>query len=279
MNLAEACRALEVSRSGYHAHRRKHTRTRRLQDAALAAEIHAAFTASRRTYGSPRLLHLLRAKGLRHGKNRINRLMRQLQIHASQKRRFIPRTTLTDKASIPAPNHLLKQPPPSRPNQVWVTDITYLPTGEGWLYLAAEMDLCSRRILGWHTADNLATTLPLRALQHALQTRHTTPQNLLHHSDRGCQYTSAEFTRQLSLRRITPSMSRTANCYDNAAMESFWATLKTECFQGAIPATRAQARTMLFDYIETFYNTTRLHSSLNYQSPVSFEDSFQPNEP
>jgi transposase InsO family protein len=277
MNLTDACLAFGVSRSGYHAHLRKPTRPRRLQDATLATEILSTFTASRATYGSPRLVHALRAKGLHHGKNRIARLMRQQQLRVRQKRRFIPRTTLADKASRPAANHLLNRPAPTRPNQVWVTDMTYLPTGEGWLYLAAEMDLCSRRILGWHTAENLATALPLSALQRALKTRGHTPPHLLHHSDRGCQYTSAEFNRHLQLRAITPSMSRTANCYDNAAMESFWATLKTECFHGAMPATRAQARAMLFDYIESFYNTTRLHSSLNYQSPAAFESSLQNN--
>ena len=277
MNLSLACTTLAVSRSGYHAHRRKAAGKRRRQDAQLACEIHTTFTASRRTYGSPRLVHALRAKGLHHGKNRIARLMREQQLQARQKRRFLPRTTVTDKAATPAPNHLLKRPAPTRPNEVWVADITYLPTGEGWLYLAAEMDLYSRRILGWDTAQSLATTLPASALERALQTHSTQPQSLLHHSDRGCQYTSAEFRRRLQLRAITPSMSRTANCYDNAAMESFWSTLKTECFGEVIPTTRAQAHAMVFDYIETFYNPVRLHSSPGFQSPASFEQSIQTN--
>lgn len=277
MSLAKACRALGVSRSGYHAHLRKQQRPRRRQDAQLATEIHAAFIASRATYGSPRLVHALRAKGLRHGNNRIARLMREQHLRVRQKRRFVPRTTVTDKTAATAPNHLLQRPAPNRLNEVWVTDITYLPTREGWLYLAAEMDLCSRRILGWSTREDLATELPSAALERALQAHGANPSGLLHHSDRGCQYTSAEFRKRLKLRGITASMSRTANCYDNATMESFWATLKAECFGSSVPSTRAQARSMVFDYIETFYNPVRLHSALGFQSPLAFELSIQNN--
>lgn len=277
MNLSEACQALSVSRSGYHAHLHKHERPRRRQDAQLATELREAFNASRHTYGSPRLVHCLRARGLHHGKNRITRIMREQHLRVRQKRRFVPRTTIADKTSPVAPNHLLKRPAPTQPNQVWVTDITYLPTGEGWLYLAAEMDLCSRRILGWNTHETLATELPNAALERALQARGSVAKGLLHHSDRGCQYTSAEFRQRLKLRGITPSMSRRANCYDNATMESFWATLKAECFGSTIPTTRSQARSMVFDYIETFYNPVRLHSSLGFQSPVAFEHSIQNN--
>lgn len=297
MNLAQACLALGVSRSGYHAHLRKHQRPRRSQDAQLTIEIRAAFTASRSTYGSPRLVHALRAKGLRHGNNRIARLMREQNLRVRQKRRFVPRTTVTDKTAAAAPNYLLQRSAPKRLNEVWVTDIcfaaltlraalragclaslgSYLPTREGWLYLAAEMDLYSRRILGWSTREDLATELPHAALENALQTRGSKPEGLLHHSDRGCQYTSTEFRQRLKLRGITASMSRTANCYDNATMESFWATLKAECFGSSIPATRAQARSMVFDYIETFYNPVRLHSALGFKSPVAFELSIQNN--
>jgi putative transposase len=277
MNLSLACQALSVSRSGYHAHLHKAQRPRRRQDAQLANEIRAAFTASRQTYGSPRLVHCLRDKGLHHGKNRIARIMREQHLCVRQKRRFVPRTTITDKTSPVAPNHLLLRPAPTRTNEVWVTDITYLPTREGWLYLAAEMDLYSRRILGWSTHETLATALPNAALERALQTRNSKQNGLLHHSDRGCQYTSTEFRNRLKLRGITASMSRKANCYDNAAMESFWATLKAECFGTIIPTTRAQARSMVFDYIETFYNPVRLHSALGFQSPVAFEHSIQLN--
>jgi transposase InsO family protein len=277
MNLAKACQALGVSRSGYHAHLRKHQCLRRRQDAQLATQIRAAFTASRGTYGSPRLVHALRTKGLRHGNNRIARLMREQNLRVRQKRRFVPRTTVTDKTAAAAPNHLLQRSTSKRLNEVWVTDITYLPTREGWLYLAAEMDLYSRRILGWSTREDLATELPNAALELALQTRGSKPKDLLHHSDRGCQYTSSEFRKRLELRGITASMSRTANCYDNATMESFWATLKAECFGTTVPATRAQAHSMVFDYIETFYNPVRLHSALGFKSPVAFENSTQIN--
>lgn len=273
----QACDALQVSRSGYYAHLGKCRRSRRQQDALLSRELQEAFAASRHTYGSPRLRQVLRSKGLRHGKNRINRLMRQAGLRVRQKRRFVPRTTVADKHAAAAPNYLLQRPAPRRLNEVWLTDITYVPTQEGWLYLAAEMDLCSRRILGWSTHEGLGTSLPLQALQRALQTRGASLRGLLHHSDRGCQYASTQFRRSLGLRGITQSMSRRARCHDNAAMESFWATLKAECFGSQIPPTRAQATTMIFDYIETFYNPVRLHSSLSYQSPISFEQNLHLN--
>lgn len=278
MNLTEACLALEVSRSGYHDHLRKPRRKRRQQDQMLACTLDEVFALSRQTYGCPRLVAALRQRGLRHGKNRVRRLMREQALHVRQKRRFVPRTTQPDKTSHPSPNLLGARPAPTRPNQAWVTDITYLPTGEGWLYVAAEMDLYSRRIIGWDSGPSLATELPSSALQRALATRsghHL--RDLLHHSDRGCQYSSHAFRHQLAQQGITQSMSRAGNCYDNAAIESFWATLKTECFGATVPATRAQARSMLFDYIETFYNPVRLHSSLNFLSPLAFEKSTQLN--
>jgi putative transposase len=299
MNLAKACQALGVSRSGYHAHLRKHEPPRRCQDAQLAIEIRAAFTASCSTYGSPRLMHALCSKGLRHGNNRIARLMREQHLRVRQKGRFVPRTTVADKTATAAPNHLLQRPVLKRLNEVWITDITYLPTREGWLYLAVEMDLCSRRILGWSTREDLATELPHAALDRALQKRASKQTGLLHHSGRGCQLphcvrpagslrlalsaslrlTTAEFRQRLKLRGITASMSRTANCYDSATMESFWATLKAECFGSSIPATRAQAHSMAFDCIETFYNSVRLHSALGFQSPLAFENAIQNNQP
>lgn len=244
-------------------------------------------------------MHALPAKGLRHGNNRIARLMREQHLRVRQKRRFVPRTTVADKTATAAPNHLLQRPVLKRLNEVWGTDICfapphgahpsgslrlatsslgyYLPTREGWLYLAAEIDLCSRRILGWSTREDLATELPHAALDRALQTRGSKQTGLLHHSDRGCQYTSAEFRQRLKLGGITASMNRTAHCYDNATMESFWATLKAECFGTTTPATRAQARSMIFDYIETFYNPVRLHSALGFESPMAFENTIQNN--
>ena len=286
MNTLEACQTLGVSRSGYYAHQHKPQRKRCVQDAALAIEVQQAFHASRRVYGSPRIMHSLRRKGLRHGKNRIARLMRLQGCRVHQKRRFVPRTTVAGKDAPVAPNHLLKRPPATRINEVWLTNITYLPTAEGWLYLAAEMDACSHRIIGWSTHPSLVTGLPTQALDLALQSRTgASLPDLLHHSDRGCQYASAQFRHRLSLCGITQSMSRKGNCYDNAAMatksrsESFWATLKTECFGTTIPATRTQARLMVFDYSESFYNPVRLPSALGFQSPVDFEQSLQQNQP
>ena len=278
MNTFEVAHTLEISRSGYYAHCRKPTGKRRLEDAALTLEVKQAFEANRRVYGSPRIMHTLRRKGLHHGKNRITRLMRAEGCTVQQKRRYVPRTTVTAKDSPVAPNHLLDKPAPDRLNQVWLTDITYLPTGEGWLYLAAEMDAHSRRILGWSTHQSLATLLPTKALERAFEARQDAPlSNLLHHSDRGCQYTSESFRHRLELCGITQSMSRKGNCYDNAAMESFWASLKAECFGSTTPATRAEAHLMVFDYIETFYNPVRLHSALSFKSPIEFELSSQLN--
>ena len=279
MNLTETCQTLGVSRGGYQSHRQKHRRPRHREDALLAAELRVAFTASRHTYGSPRLRHALRRKGLCAGKNRIARLMREHHLRVRGKRRFVPRTTLCSPHDPVSPNHLLHAPAPRRPNEVWVTDITYIPTREGWLYLAAELDLCSRSILSWSTHHTLETSLPATALERALtrRSRSADLRRLLHHSDRGCQFTSAAFRKRLRLRGITQSMSRKGNCYDNAAMESFWATLKAECFGDNIPATHAEARSMIFDYIETFYNPVRLHSSLDFKSPVEFENSLPLN--
>lgn len=278
MDVAEACEAFGVSRSGYYAHRRKPLARRRVQDDELGPQVREAFLASRGSYGSPRVMHALRRKGLFHGKARISRLMREQGCRVARKRRHVPKTTVAAADRPVSPNRLLDRPATSRPDEVWVTDITYLPTAEGWLYLAAEMDLHSRRILGWSTGESLAAELVQRALDQALQARPGAPLvELLHHSDRGCQYTSAGFRRRLGMRGIHQSMSRRGNCYDNAAMESFWATLKAECFGRTIPATRAQARLMVFDYIETFYNPVRLHSSLGFQSPVEYEQSLNRN--
>lgn len=277
MHLHEICQALDVSRSGLHAHHHKASGQRRLQDDLIARELHDAFAASRQTYGSPRLVHALRRKGLRHGKNRIARLMRREGLQVRQKRRYIPRTTFSDKGALASPNLLQYRQLPDQLNEVWLTDITYIPTHEGWLYLAAEMDLCSRRIVGWNTLESLHSQLPTVALERALQTRDLSMNALVHHSDRGCQYTSDQFRRCLETWDITQSMSRQGNCYDNAAMESFWATLKAECFASQLPATRTKARSMIFDYIETFYNPVRLHSALGYQSPVDFENTIKNN--
>lgn len=267
---AQMCLALGVSRSGLYDHTQKHQGERRQQDQELAEQIALIFLQSRCTYGSRRIQQMLRRRGIYCGKNRICRLMDGQGLQPLQKRRFRPQTTQSRHAEPIAPNRLKALPQaPQRPNEIWAADITYLPTlEEGWLYLAAEMDLCSKRIAGWKLDDSLATPLVLEAFQRAVSSWSAPA---LHHSDRGVQYAAQGFRQALNIHGVTPSMSRKANCYDNAAMESFFATLKTECFQNRIPKNRAQAQAMLFDYIETFYNPKRLHSSLGYLSPLEFE--------
>jgi putative transposase len=263
---------LEVSKSGLYAHGRKAQGPRRQKDQELIKMITPIFEKSRRTYGSPRLCAALRAQGVRCGKNRIARLMRQSGLRPRQKRRFRPATTQS-KHNLPlSRNWLAKVPTPDRPNQVWLADITYIPTAEGWLYLAVELDACSRKIAGWSTRADLSVALVLEAWRKAIA-RYPLAPGLLHHSDRGSQYASSDFQSLLQKSTACGSMSRPANPYDNAMMESFFATLKTECFGQFLPPTRAAAQLMLFDYIEGFYNTHRRHSSLGHRSPLEFEQS------
>jgi transposase InsO family protein len=267
------CQTLGVSRTGYYAHRLKPQRPRRVQDRKLVEQITPIFQQSRRTYGSPRIQEALRRTGERCGKNRVARLMRQQGLRAKQKRRFRPQTTQSQHA-LPVPeNWLAKVPTPTRPNQIWVSDITYLPTGEGWLYLAVVLDACSRKVVGWQVEDHLETSLVTEALKQARQRRGHAP-GLLHHSDRGVQYASSAQRALLATYHITASMSRKGNCYDNAMAESFFATLKTEAFTQTAAQTKAQTKRELFEYIEAFYNTRRFHSALDYQSPVEFENQF-----
>jgi transposase InsO family protein len=267
------CQALDVSRAGYYAHRHKPERPRRRQDQTLTPLICQAFAGSRKSYGSPRLQVALRRQGHHCGKNRVARLMRQAGLRARQKRRFQPRTTQSNHGLAIAENWLAKVPAPARPNQVWVSDITYLPTQEGWLYLAMTLDAYSRKVVGWCTDDSLETFMVTEALKLARHRRGPAP-GLLHHSDRGVQYASRACRALLAHYQITASMSRKGNCYDNAMAESFFATLKTEAFEDGIPTTKAQAKQQVFVYIEGFYNTRRFHSALGYQSPVEFENQF-----
>ena len=269
----EMADALEISKSGFFAHQRKEEYPRAQQDKELLGAIESLFVASRRAYGSPRLMHALRRRGWRCGKNRIARLMRSRRLRARQKRRFRPKTTHSDHKLPVAPNWLARIPKPDRPGQVWLGDITYVQTQEGWLYLAGILDHCSRRCVGWHADDSLESSLVTRAWKKASKNQPLKP-GLLHHSDRGVQYASTHFQNLLHSCGAAASMSRKANPYDNAVMESFFATLKTECFQNQIPKSRREAKLILFDYIETFYNRYRLHSSLGYQSPLEFESNF-----
>jgi putative transposase len=233
--------------------------------------IQAAHGEGRREYGSPRVMRWLQKRGHRCGRRRIGRLMRQMGLSQRRRRRFKPVSLTDSNHDLPiAPNLMLHRTPTPKPNAVWVADITYVPTLEGWLYVAGVLDRCTRRCVGWAFDDTLATTLPLAALDMALRQRKP-PAGLVHHSDRGVQYASATYRGRLAQAGAIPSMSRRANCYDNAMMESFWSTLKREMIHRCIFATRDQASAAIFEWIEVFYNRTRFHSALGYKSPVDFE--------
>lgn len=265
-----ACEALEVSRSGYYEHRKGQPSARRQRDEQLKPRIKAVFRRNREAYGSPRIMRELRQEGERLGKNRVARLMREEGLRAKTKRRFKPRTTQADPRLGAAPNVLAEIPKPGAPDQVWVGDITYLPTDEGWHFLAVIMDLFSRRVIAWSTAPTLETPLVSKTLARAIALRGRQP-GLIHHSDRGSQYASHAYRTALSSAGITASMSRSGNCYDNATMESFFATFKTEGYDHTLATSRRHCELMVFDYIETFYNPRRMHSSLGYLSPDEYE--------
>jgi transposase InsO family protein len=266
------CELLGVSPSGYYGWRQKRPTQRQREDTALAAKIAAAHRASRKTYGVPRIVEDLREEGIRTSKRRCARLMRAQGLHGKKKNRRRPRTTDSRHAQPVAANLIAERPAPSGPNQAWRTDITYLKTAEGWLFLAAILDVWSRRIVGWACAPTLHASLVLAALRDALQRRQP-PKGLLHHSDRGCQYVDADYVALLNAAGLVRSMSRAGNCYDNAAMESFWSTFKTDTgLDETVLASRREAELAVFDYIETFYNPRRRHSSLGYLSPVAFEN-------
>lgn len=269
-SISALCAALAVSRSGYHAWRTRAPGPRAQVNATLLPLIAQAHQESRQTYGSPRVTRWLRGRGWQCSRHRIARLMRGAGLRSRPRRRF--RVCLTDSNhDLPiAPNRLLAGSQPTRPDAVWVADITYVPTGEGWLYLAGVMDRCSRRCIGWAMSDTLATSLPLAALEMAL-TQRQPPRGLVHHSDRGVQYASEAYRQRLAVAGVVPSMSRRGNCYDNAVIESFWSSLKRELVHRREFATRAEAQAAIFEWLEVFYNRERLHSALGYKSPVDFE--------
>jgi len=266
------CLHLEVSPSGYYdwQKRRSCPSPRAVEDQALAQQIDQIHARSRQTYGSPRVVEELRKKGRRHGRNRIARLMKEEGLCGRHKRRYRVQTTDSNHDQPIAPNRLAEAPKATAPNQLWVADITYIETKEGWLYLAAILDLYSRKIVGWAMSERIDTGLVLKALAMALLHR-SPPANVLLHSDRGVQYASGDYRQALGQAGLIASMSRRGNCYDNATMESFWSTLKLELVYRRCFDSRAQARTQIFDYIETFYNRQRAHSALGYHSPVDFE--------
>lgn len=274
-SLAALCAAFDVKRSGYHAWVKAEASPRECTDAALLPKIRAVFARHQGRYGSPRIQDELADQGARHGGKRIARLMKSAGLRGRCSRRFVPRTTHSDHDHPIAPNLLAQRHAPTGPDQTWVTDLTYVRTTEGWLYVAVMLDLWSRRVVGWATAPTLHAALATRALQMAL--KHRCPsQGLLHHSDRGVQYASGEYRGLLRAGGLVPSMSRPGNPYDNAVIESFNATYKRECVGLAEEhggyATRAEATADFFDYVEKYYNRERRHSALGYQTPVDFEN-------
>jgi len=262
-------RTLQVTRGGYHAWLGREPSPRFHRRTALSAAVVEVHRASRRTYGSPRVTAAMKKDGVVCCENTVARIMREDGLAAKIRRRF--KATTDSAHDLPtAPNRLARQFERRRPNQAWVGDITFIATEEGWLYLAAEMDLHSRKIVGWCLSDRLTTELVSGALQMAIERRRPAA-GLLHHSDRGCQYASESFRELLAAHGMVRSMSRKGNAYDNAPMESFYSTFKRELVHRTTYATRDQARAAVFEYIEVFYNRRRLHSALGYMSPPEFE--------
>ena len=268
--IRQLCAALNVSRSGYYAWRDGQESARELANRAMVQQIKQLFEAKRQRYGSPRITEQLRRQGQVCNHKRVERLMRQEGLKARSSRKRQVRTTNSDHDQPVAPNLLLDRPAPAKVDEVWVADITYVPTAEGWLFVAAVMDLYSRQILGWSVWESLAARGALQALARALVKRGY-PRGVIHHSDRGIQYACADYRRELQRHGLVASMSRKGNCYDNAAVEAFWSTLKREALEQSDSWSSDRVRRELFEFIESDYNRSRLHSSLGYQSPVDFE--------
>jgi len=275
--LSVLCRVLEVSRSGYYAWRMRRPSKRAQENARLEVAIQAAHIRTRQTYGPERLQAELREDGFPAGVGRIKRLRKKLRLRCKQVRRF---TTTTDSThALPVAENVLAQTfVAMRPNQTWVTDITYIPTTEGWLYLAGIKDLCTCEVVGYAMGARMTTDLVQEALQKALDTKRPVP-GLIHHSDRGSQYCAQDYQAQLRQFGLTPSMSRKGNCYENAPMESFWGTLTNELVHHRRYETREQARRELTEYIELFYNRQRRHSRLGNRSPAVFAQQWARQQP
>ena len=263
------CRVLEVSRSGYYDWDRRE-RERRQKE--LLSEITKAHKQSRETYGSPRILRVLKSKGKNVNHKTVESLMKKNNIRAKTKRKF--KQTTDSKHKLPvAPNLLDREFSPKKPNLVWVTDITYCTTEEGWMYLCTYIDLFSRKVVGWSMSSRMTADLVIDAFRMGVLRQKRAP--LMVHSDRGSQYASGAFRKELAKSRCMRSMSKKGDCWDNAVAESFFGTLKTELVQHEKYKTREEARLSIFDYIETFYNRKRLHSHLNYLPPEEFEKSME----
>jgi transposase InsO family protein len=268
-SISTLCRVLEVTRQGYYQFEGRDSAERIERERELGASVRAVFERSRGTYGSPRVLAQLKREGVRASKRRIERTMRGLGLVARRPRRFVT-TTRRDATHSVATNVLARDFTASRPDERWVTDITYIWTDEGWAYVAVILDLFSRSVVGWSLDATLGTSLPLAALEAAVRRRRP-EHGLLHHSDRGCQYTSYEYRSELAALGVTVSMSRKGNCWDNAVAESFFATLKAELVRTRRWPNHAELRSAVFEYIESFYNRRRIHSSLGYRTPAEVE--------
>ena len=267
--VAWQCEALGVSRSGFHAWLLRPRSARALTDEAILPKVRSSFVASARTYGARRIWRDVLADGISCGLHKIERLMRAEALRARPRRRGLPKDE-GERLVSPASNVLGRQFTAERPNQKWIADFTYIWTAEGWLYVAAVIDLFSRRVVGWSMKAEMNAQLVADALVMAIW-RRGKPDALLHHSDQGSQYTSQQFQTLMSDNGVTCSMSRSGNVWDNAAMESFFSSLKTERVRGQVYRSRDAARADVFDYIERFYNTTRRHSTIGYLSPMEFE--------
>lgn len=264
------CRVLKVGRSSYYAWLKRPPGSREMADTALLVQIRHYFEQSNQTYGPKRIHADLVEAGIRCGHNRVARLMRENGLRAKTKRRFKAQTTDSDHKLPVAPNLLNQEFIAEEKDQIWLSDITYIKTGQGWFYLAVVLDLYSRRIVGWAMSRSLHRQLVIDALQMAIDARKPLP-GLLHHSDRGSQYASADYQDLLTQAEMIGSMSRKGNCYDNAPMESFFGTMKQERVFHRHYATRDEARADIFEYIEVFYNRRRRHSTLGNRCPVSYE--------
>ena len=265
------CRVLKVSTSGYYAWRNRPPSKRAQKDAMLTEKIREIHDWSRSTYGSPRVHAALQDEGIRVGKKRVARLMKEAGLRGVSRRKR-PSTTIREEGARPAPDLVERDFSAEEPDQLWVADITYVPTNAGHLYLAVVLDAFSRRVVGWAMANHLRTELVLKALDMAAQQRD--PEKTVHHSDQGSQYTAIAFGQRCKDAGVRPSMGSVGDCYDNAMCESFFATLECELIERTSFATRSEARLGVFDFVEGFYNPQRLHSALDYQAPIRYEKEY-----
>jgi transposase InsO family protein len=273
-SIKELCDLFEVSRSCYYAWETDKESNRKKRNRILSMKIKNLHTESRRIYGSPKITRELNKQGILCGHNRVARLMKKMGVSGVQKKKFRPKTTLSKHELRISPDLVSKIEKLDRPNKVWVSDITYIPTQEGWTYLSGIMDLYSRSIKGWSLKSTLKTCLISEAFLKAVS-KNLPEAGLILHSDRGSQYASYEYLELLQKYKVLSSMGRTGNCYDNATMESFWATLKAELNVKVAFRTKEEARLAIFDYIELFYNKRRMHGSIGYISPIDFEKRFE----